>query len=277
VALAGPLGSHWQRARAAHALAYVLVEEGTRLDQALTHYAAAAADYERAGDLRREAITHVNRGAALAALGRLGESLDSLDLAIQRARAVGNHRATAVALENRGAVRRMIGDREQARADLGDALARARQVGHRALVEVASVELLYVALGGGTDDDELRRLAEGVRPSLDGDLGPTHLAAGTAVVIRALGRLGATDEPLVARARRLVDDPGLPLSSRAELRVALWEVDDRREADAVAFAALLGAIVVDALDAEDATIRARAVYRRFETPPALAAWVEARR
>lgn len=264
-----PRGGEWPRARADHALAYVMVEEGARLDEAMARYADAARGYERAGDLRREAITHVNRGATLAMLGRLGEALDSLDLALERARAVGNQRAVAVALENRGAVRRMLGDYEPARDDLRDALARAHTLGHRQLVAVASIERVYLALAA-RDREALADAAHGLRSALDGDASSGVAVSARAALLRTETERRDGD---AAEARALAEEGGRTASARAELRVALWAVDGERDDDVAALAHALDEVSRDACDDDDGAVRRGAMLRRFEAPTALYARV----
>lgn len=270
VALADHLDDPWGRARAAHALAYVLVEEGADLDAGLARYAQAAAGYRRAGDLRREAVTQVNRGATFAALGRFADALDCLDLAIERARAVGNHRSVAVAMENRGAVRRMLGDLDAADEDLADALARADTLRHRRLSEAARVERLYLALA--RPDEALRARRDAVLPLLDEPDAAPHHDAALASCLRAAHALGEPTADLVTRALARCEPSAAPLA-RLELRAALFAVQAAEE-DAAAFQRALDAQLATARDEDDRGVRRRGIYRRFVVAEPLRARAE---
>ncbi|MEZ4394894.1 MAG: AAA family ATPase [Polyangiales bacterium] len=267
VALAGALDDPWGRARAAHALAYVLVEQGEDLDAGLARYAQAAEGYRRAGDLRREAITQVNRGATFAALGRFADALDCLDLAIERARAVGNHRSVAVAMENRGAVRRMLGDLDAADEDLASALARAEALRHRRLSEAARVERLYLALA--RSDESLRARRDAVLPMLDEPDAAPHHDAALASCLRAARALGEPTAHLLGRALARCASALAPIA-QLELRAALFAVRHDGE-DVAAFHRALEAQLETARDDEDRGVRRRGIYRRFVVDEALRA------
>lgn len=267
LAVAGAARSEapWDRARAVHALAYVLVEEGKDLDAGIARYAEAAEGYRRAGDLRREAITLVNRGATFASLGRFADALDCLDLAIEHARAVGNHRSVAVALENRGAVRRMLGDHEPAEEDLATAINRAESLRFRRLSEAARIERLYLALATGAPSLRARR--DEVLPLLAEGEGSPHADAALAVVLRATHALGEDSDAL--RATALARTAGeIPALTRAELFAAAFAVRSAEE-DAEGFLQAvkehLGAVRVP----EDRAVRRRGITRRFVVPEAL--------
>lgn len=265
VAFAGAFDDPWSRARAAHALAYVLVEEGVELDAGVARYAEAAEGYRRAGDLRREAITLVNRGAAFATLGRLADALDCLDLAIEHARAVGNHRSIAVALENRGAVRRMLGDLDAAEEDLDAALSRAESLRFRRLSEAARVERLYLALAAPST--ALRARRDEVLPMLAEGDGAPHADAALATCLRATHALGEVSDALRDRAVARCAQAAQPIA-QAELRAALYAVRAAEE-DAAEFARALSALVASGSDPEDRAVRRRGIHRRFLVPEAL--------
>lgn len=270
VALAARLDDPWGRARAAHALAYVLVEEGADLDAGLARYAQAAAGYRRAGDLRREAITQVNRGATFAALGRFADALDCLDLAIENARAVGNQRSVAVAMENRGAVRRMLGDLDAADEDLASALARAETLRHRRLSEATRIERLYLALT--RPDGTLPARRDAVLPMLDEPDAAPHLDAALASCLRAAHALAEPTGELLARALAHCESAASPLA-QLELRAALFAVRGADE-DAAAFLRALDAQLATARDDEDRGVRRRGICRRFVVADALRARAE---
>lgn len=263
LAAAAPLRDDpWTQARAQHAMAYALVEEGADLAQALTRYAAAATGYREAGDRRREGITLVNRGAAYAGMGRLADALDCLDLAITHAEAIGNVRSVAVARENRGAVLRMLGDDEGAREDLTAALHRAESLRFLRLADAARVELAYLSLSPRAPDDARRDalaalLPAGVSP---GDLSPSALA----VALRLSARRGTAREPLETLARQREAELPERAAERLELQVALLEP----QGDAEGFARALQAHLDGAVD-HDRRVRTRGVLRRYAVPPTL--------
>jgi tetratricopeptide (TPR) repeat protein len=255
VALASGLTDPWVRARAAHALAYVLVEEGTDLDAGIARYVEAAEGYRRAGDLRREAITLVNRGATFATLGRLADALDCLELAIEHGRAVGNHRSVAVALENRGAVHRMLGDLDAAEADLAQSLARAEALRFRRLIEAAQVERAPT----------LRDRRDAVWPLL-AEPSP-HRDAALAACLRAAHALGEPVDALLAQATERCGASPPPLTL-IELCAACFEVapgDDRRDLYRRAVEAHLAGLA----GAEARAVSLRGVERRFDVPQGL--------
>jgi tetratricopeptide (TPR) repeat protein len=258
----------WTQARAQHAMAYVLVEEGADLAQALTRYAAAATGYREAGDRRREAITLVNRGAAYASMGRLADALDCLDLAITHADAVGNVRSVAVARENRGAVLRMLGDDEGAREDLTAALQRAESLQFRRLADAARVELGYLTLSPRASDDARREALAALLPSgeVRDDLSPSALSA----ALRLATRLGAPVADLQALARLRVERAALSSADRLEIRVALLAA----RGDAESFAQALAEHLGPPTDDEAYPVKARGVLRRYAVPSALSGVTE---
>ncbi len=252
----------WVAARAAHARAYVDVERGDDLSAALARYAEAGDLYHRAGDLRREAITLVNRAATLALLGRFGEGIDLLDLAIECARAVGNQRSVAVCFENRGSILRALGDFDAAEDDLASALSRAEEIGHVRLAEAARVERLYLAVASGASEDvvaarlnEVRALAESEPPS-------PILASILASALHGLARLGVRDDATVLRALAMVDAERNP-SHVAELAAALWIAGGRVDADLARYRDALDRCLTGASDALDRSVRRRGFERRW--------------
>lgn len=265
VALAEGLDDPWVRARASHALAYVLVEEGVDLEAGIARYVEAAEGYRRAGDLRREAITLVNRGATFATLGRLADAFDCLELAIEHGRAVGNHRAVAVALENRGAVHRMLGDLDAAEADLAQSLARAEALRFRRLIEAAQVERLYLALTARASTLRARR--DAVLPILS-EPSP-HGDAALAACLRATHALGEPAEELLARAMARCGEAPPPIAL-IELLVACGEVAPRDDLSA-AYRQAVDAHLAGVSGAEARAVRLRGLERRFDVPAALRA------
>jgi len=268
VALAARVDDAWVAARAVHAQAYVDVERGDDLPGALARYAEAGDGYERAGDLRREAITLVNRAATLALLGRFAEALDLLGLAIDRARAVGNLRSVAVCLENRGSIRRALGDLEAAEDDLAEALSRAQTIGHPRLAEAACVERLYLAVASGAPAAVLAvRLAE-VEARVDAAGANVGVASAVSASLRARERLDARDAGAVGRARALVVALAEHPMQIAELSAALWAADGRRAEDLARYREALERCVSGAADPHDRAVRLRALERRWLIPTA---------
>jgi tetratricopeptide (TPR) repeat protein len=259
----------WLQARAAHTLAYVLLEEGADFDRALRLYREAAAGYQRTGDRRREAIALLNGGAALAQVGRFGDALDAFDEARALALRVGNARTAAVSLENRGAVRRALGEHRPAEDDLTLALTEAARLGHRRLAEAARIERLYLALAIDADGSTLRARCEEVAAVAAEAEAPAHAASAVAAALRARARLGDPVAPLIDRARAMLDAMTPQPMLAAELLVALWEVDGRRATDERAFAAALAAYVEGAGNEADRGVRRRGFARRFMVPEGL--------
>jgi len=259
----------WLQARAAHTLAYVLLEEGSDFDRALRLYRDAAAGYQRTGDRRREAIALLNGGAALAQVGRFGDALDAFDEARSLALRVGNARTAAVSLENRGAVRRALGEHRPAEDDLALALTEAARLGHRRLAEAARIERLYLALATDADDPTLRARCEEVASVAAEAEAPAQAASAVAAALRAGARLGDAVAPLVDRARAMLDALTPQPMLAAELLVALWEVDGRRATDEGAFAAALSAYAEGAGNEADRGVRRRGFARRFMVPEGL--------
>ncbi|MBK6535032.1 MAG: AAA family ATPase [Deltaproteobacteria bacterium] len=259
----------WLQARAAHTLAYVLLEEGSDFDRALRLYRDAAAGYQRTGDRRREAIALLNGGAALAQVGRFGDALDAFDEARSLALRVGNARTAAVSLENRGAVRRALGEHRPAEDDLALALAEAARLGHRRLAEAARIERLYLALATDADASTLRARCEEVASVAAEAEAPAQAASAVAAALRAGARLGDTVAPMIDRARAMLKALTPQPMLAAELLVALWEVDGRRATDERAFAAALSAYADGAGNDADRGVRRRGFARRFMVPEGL--------
>ncbi len=257
-----PCDDVWVRARALHALAYVTVEQGDDLADGLARYAEAGDGYRLAGDLRREAITLVNRAATLALLGRFAEALDVLDLALDRAKAVGNLRTVAVCFENRGAVRRALGDHEDADDDLAQSLERAAALGHARLADAAHIERLYLSLARGDDDATLRARREPVLQILAGDGDAAATAPALASVLRADARLGERHEDRVQRARTLVDALAATPLHAAELLAALVAVD-ARDHDRARYESALAQTLAHTRDGAERAVRRRGLERRW--------------
>jgi ATP/maltotriose-dependent transcriptional regulator MalT len=235
--------------RAAGALVDSMPDEelAGRLD-AIGHLAATEMYLERF----EETVAHAGRGIAVAragghggafptmfpclgtslwVLGRLEESADVLDGAVESARLSGNAQGLAWSLLNRAVSALMAGDIERARTFGDEAFAVSRGLGDSFVVSYAGIMQSWVSAENGdpTSGVELAVEAGGGEdlPRIPGGWRATHLE----VLARCWLALGRLDRAEVAaeRARAVADMVQLPrsraMAHKATAEVALYAGD----------------------------------------------------
>lgn len=227
----------WLKARASATLGYALAASGD-LDAVLGHFDDAAAEFNRAGDLRREAAMHANAGSVMLQMGRTHPAAERLEEAVRLSRRVGNLAAVAVSTHNLGVARRMLGALVAAAELQAQAESLGASLKHVRLASSVATERVYLALAAGEGREALGGLAREASGRAAGARSPALTASATAARLRVMARADAPDPDLIAAARGLVrtleTDEG-----NLELLVALWEADGRRTEDAAAVRAVL--------------------------------------